>query len=97
MTMSTSPGLGPSPWISRSEYLSTLPRWRRLLAMCNWRPVFEIEQRTRQLEIVQLQIESEIEQLEKENARLAVLESKLDSLLRSADSCSPDPPEADFS
>ena len=85
--MSTSPGLGPSPWISRSEYLSTLPRWRRWLAMCNWRPVFEIEQRTRQLEI-------EIEQLERENARLAVLESKLDSLLRSADSCSADPPEA---
>jgi len=57
------------------------------LAICNWRPVFEIEQRTRQLEI-------EIEQLERENARLAVLESKLDSLLRSADSCSADPPEA---
>ena len=85
--MSTSPGLEPLPWISRSEYLSTLPRWRRWLAICNWRPVFEIEQRTRQLEI-------EIEQLDKENARLAVLESKLDSLLRSADSCSADPPEA---
>ena len=51
--MSTSPGLEPLPWISRSEYLSTLPRWRRWLAICNWRPVFEIEQRTRQLEIVQ--------------------------------------------
>ena len=85
--MSTSPGLEPLPWISRSEYLSTLPRWRRWLAICNWRPVFEIEQRMRQLEI-------EIEQLERENARLAVLESKLDSLLRSADSCSADPPEA---
>ena len=85
--MSTSPGLEPLPWISRSEYLSTLPRWRRWLAICNWRPVFEIEQRTRQLEI-------EIEQLDKENARLAVLESKLDLLLRSADSCSADPPEA---
>ena len=85
--MSTSPGLEPLPWISRSEYLSTLPRWRRWLAICNWRPVFEIEQRTRQLEI-------ETEQIKKENARLAVLESKLDSLLRSADSCSADPPEA---
>ena len=85
--MSTSPGLEPLPWISRSEYLSTLPRWRRWLAICNWRPVFEIEQRTRQLKI-------ETEQIKKENARLAVLESKLDSLLRSADSCSADPPEA---
>ena len=37
-------------WMSRSEYLSTLPLWRRCLAMLNWRPVFEIEQETRWLE-----------------------------------------------
>ena len=85
--MSTSPGVGPSPWISRSEYLSTLPRWRRWLARCNWRPVFEIEQQTERLRIERLRIESEI-------ARLAELESKLDALLRSADSCSPPPPAA---
>ena len=85
--MSTSPGVRPSPWISRSEYLSTLPRWRRWLARCNWRPVFEIEQQTERLRIERLRIESEI-------ARLAELESKLDALLRSADSCSPPPPAA---
>ena len=38
-----------SPWMSRSEYLSTLPPWRRLLAMLNWRPVYEIEQETKRL------------------------------------------------
>ena len=36
----------PFSWMSRSEYLSTLPLWRRCLAMLNWRPVFEIEQET---------------------------------------------------
>jgi hypothetical protein len=34
-------------------------------------------------------------QLKTENARLAALESKLDSLLLSADSCSPIPPATD--
>jgi hypothetical protein len=39
-----------SPWTSRSEYLSTLPPWRRLLAILNWRPVYEIEQETKMIE-----------------------------------------------
>ena len=30
--------------MTRSEYVSTLPPWRRLLAMFNWRPVYDIEQ-----------------------------------------------------
>ena len=34
----------PSALMSRSEYLSTLPLWRRWLAMFNWRPVYDIEQ-----------------------------------------------------
>ena len=38
-----------SPWMSRSEYVSTLPPWRRLLAMLNWRPVYEIEQETKMI------------------------------------------------
>ena len=42
----------PFRWMSRSEYLCTLPLWRRCLAMLNWRPVFEIEQETRWLEHV---------------------------------------------
>ncbi len=35
--------------MSRSEYVSTLPLWRRCLAMLNWRPVYEIEQETMRL------------------------------------------------
>ena len=62
-----------------------MPPWRRLLAMFNWRPVYDIDQRTRQLK-------SEIEQLRKENKRLAALESRLDALLLSADSSSQTPP-----
>ena len=37
------------PWMSRSEYVSTLPLWRRCLAMLNWRPVYDIEQETMRL------------------------------------------------
>ena len=92
--MSTSPGVRPSPWISRSEYLSTLPRWRRWLARCNWRPVFEIEQQTERLRIENEQRRSERLRIESEIARLDELNSKLDALLRSADSCSPPPPAA---
>jgi hypothetical protein len=46
--------------------------------MLNWRPVYDIEQRTKQLEI--------------ENKRLAALESRLDSLLLNVDSSSQTPP-----
>ncbi len=70
--MCTAQASEPFRWISRSEYLSTLPLWRRWLARLNWRPVFEIEQRTKWLEL--------------ENARLAKIESKLDLLLRNPDS-----------
>jgi hypothetical protein len=59
--------------------VSTLPPWRRLLATFNWRPVYDIEQRTKQLK-------SEIEQLDTENRRLAALNSRMDALLRNADS-----------
>ena len=65
----------PSLTMSRSEWLSTLPLWRRCLAMLNWRPVYDIEQRTKLLKI--------------ENKRLAEIESRLDALLRSPDSCLP--------
>jgi hypothetical protein len=71
--------------LTRSEWVSTLPPWRRLLAMLNWRPVYDIEQRTKQLRI-------EAERLNSENKRLAALESRLDALLLNADSSSQTPP-----
>jgi len=71
--------------MSRSEWVSTLPPWRRLLAMLNWRPVYDIVQETEQ-------IENEIEQLKQDNARLAVLNSKMDALLRRDESSFQLPP-----
>ena len=83
--MTTSSISVPSRPLSRSEWVSTLPPWRRFLATFNWRPVYDIEQRTKQLE-------SEIELLREENKRLAALESRMDALLRNADSSSQTPP-----
>ena len=71
--------------MTRSEWVCTLPPWRRLLAMLNWRPVYDIEQESEQ-------IESEIEQLKRDNARLAVLNSKMDALLRKDESSFQLPP-----
>ena len=55
-----------------------LPPWRRLLATLNWRPVYDIEQRTKLLR--------------QENERLAALNSRMDALLRNVDSSSQTPP-----
>ncbi|MFM9102684.1 MAG: hypothetical protein ACKOPS_15720, partial [Cyanobium sp.] len=80
----------------------TLPLWRRLLAMFNWRPVYDIEQRTKQYELSELesekrlqQLQIETEQLRQENKRLAALNSRMDALLRNADSSSQTPPATD--
>ena len=76
--MTTSSNSATSRPLTRSEWVSTLPPWRRLLAMFNWRPVYDIEMRTKQLEI--------------ENSRLAALESRMDALLLNTDSSSQTPP-----
>jgi hypothetical protein len=76
-----------------------LPPWRRLLAMVNWRPVYDIEQESERLRIESLEsekrtkvVENEIAHLKLENKRLAALESRLDALLLNADSSSQTPP-----
>ena len=80
--------------MSRSEWVSTLPLWRRLLAMFNWRPVCDIEQRTKQHEQSELecekrlqqlkieteQIRNEAEQIEKETERLRQENKRLAAL-----------------
>ncbi|MFN6345154.1 MAG: hypothetical protein ACK4V5_11390 [Cyanobium sp.] len=76
--MTTSSNSAASRSLTRSEYVSTLPPWRRLLAMLNWRPVYDIEQRTKLLL--------------HENERLAALNSRMDALLRNVDSSSQTPP-----
>jgi hypothetical protein len=83
--MSTSSASQASTPLTRSEWVSTLPLWRRLLATFNWRPVYDIEQRTKRLE-------REIAQMQLENTRLAELNSRMDALLLSADSSSQTPP-----
>jgi hypothetical protein len=76
-----------------------LPPWRRLLAMVNWRPVYDIEQRTKQHELNVIASEKRMQEsekrlklLRKENERLAALESRMDALLLNADSSSQTPP-----
>ena len=77
--MTTSSSSAPSRPLSRSEWVSTLPPWRRLLATLNWRPVYDIEQRTRQLRIESL--ESEKQMLESEK-RLKLLQESNDRIAR---------------
>jgi hypothetical protein len=60
--------------------------------MFNWRPVYDIEQRTKQLRIESVESEKRLKLLESENRRLTALESRMHALLLSADSTSPTPP-----
>ncbi len=63
--------------MTRSEWVSTLPPWRRLLAMFNWRPVYDIEQRTKQLRIESLESEKRLKLLQEINHRIARFEQEL--------------------
>jgi septal ring factor EnvC (AmiA/AmiB activator) len=56
--------------MSRSEWVSTLPLWRRLLAMFNWRPVYDIEQQTKQHELSELESEKRLQQLKSETEQI---------------------------
>jgi hypothetical protein len=78
--------------MSRSEWVSTLPLWRRCLATLNWRPVYDIELKEHESEKRTKLLESEIAQLQLENKRLAELNSRMDALLLKADSSSQTPP-----
>jgi uncharacterized coiled-coil protein SlyX len=109
--MSTSLDVQPSGSISKSEYLSSLPRWRRWLSKFNWHPVVEIEiraierekrmQELEQRSIVRekrvQQIESDISQIESEISRLDELNAKIAALWPSSNSSSAPttPPEGD--
>jgi hypothetical protein len=73
-----------------------LPPWRRFLAKLNWHPTVDAQLSAIESSRESERLRNETEQLKSENARLAKLESKLDSLLRNADSSSPIPPSTDF-
>jgi hypothetical protein len=63
--------------MTRSEWVSTLPPWRRLLAMLNWRPVYDIEQETERLRIASLEREKRLKLLQESNARIERFEQEL--------------------
>ena len=97
--MSTSPSSAPSPSISKSEYYSSLPWFRRLLATLNWRPVVDYELREIEFEKRKIdheqrmrQLRSETEQIKKEHARLAELTAKLSAISSSSATNSTPPP-----
>jgi predicted ribosome quality control (RQC) complex YloA/Tae2 family protein len=86
--MSTSLDSVPLKYRSNSDYLASLPPWRRLLARLNWHPtidkkvaMYESEQRTKQLKLETEQIRKETALLRSENERLR----KEDEQLRNED------------
>ena len=96
--MSTSPSSAPSPSISKSEYYSSLPWFRRWLAMLNWRPVVDYELREiaferseREYEQRKIAHEQRMKRLESEIERLDELNSKIDALLFSSSTNSTPP------
>ncbi len=101
--MSTSPSSAPSPSISngcfdKASYYSSLPWFRRCLAMLNWRPVVDYELREiefdrneREFENRKIAHEQRMSQLESEIERLDEFNSKIDALLFSSSTSSPPP------
>jgi hypothetical protein len=89
--MSTTPSSAPSPSTSKSEYYSSLPWFRRLLATLNWRPVvdyelreIEFERSEREYEQRKIAHELRMERLRSENKRLAELNAKLSEISSSS-------------
>ena len=96
--MSTSQVLDQSSSISKQEFYLSLPRWRRWLAMLNWRPVVDYELREiefdrREIEFEKRRIahEQRMSQLASEIARLDELNSKIDTLFSSSSTNSTPP------
>jgi hypothetical protein len=63
--MTTSSTSAASKPLTKSEFVSTLTPWRRLLAMLNWRPEYDIEQETERLRIASLESEKSLQESEK--------------------------------
>ncbi len=74
--MKTFPGSATSRPLTRSDYVSTLPPLRRLLATFNWRPVYDIEQETERLRIESLESEKRLKLLQESNARIVRFEQE---------------------
>jgi len=90
--MSTSFGAQLSSSTSKSEFLSSLPRWRRWLSRLNWHPVVEYEIREIEFERRKIEHEKRMKQLESEIARLEQANSRLERFEREHLSGSTPPP-----
>ena len=88
--------------ISKSEYYSSLPWFRRWLAMLNWRPVVDYELREIEFDRKEIEYKQRMQQLkieehqrqiahEQRMKQLDELDSKLDALLCSSSTSSPPP------
>jgi hypothetical protein len=88
--MSTSPSSAPSPSISKSEYYSSLPWFRRCLAMLNWRPVvdyelreIEFDRREREFEKRKIAHEQRMRQLRKDDEQRKIVHEQRMKQLKS--------------
>ncbi len=68
--MSTSLESVPLKYRSSSDYLASLPPWRRLLAKLNWHPVREIEIETWRVRIEKERLRRESEQIRNETEQI---------------------------
>jgi hypothetical protein len=82
MTMSISWEPLPSIYRSKQEFLASLLPWQRLLQKLNWHPTIDKGVRQYALEQRIVQEEKAIEQLKKENARLAASNARLERFER---------------
>ena len=64
--MSPSPSLETSPLTSKQEYYSSLPWFRRCLAMLNWRPVVDYELREIEFDRKEIEYKLRMQQLQSE-------------------------------
>ena len=96
--MSSSPVAASSRSISKEEFLSSLPPWRRFLARLNWHPVVEYEIRAIEFERRKTEHEKRMKQLESEIAREKELNARLAALWPSSNTpSSPVPTPGDGS
>ena len=70
--MSPSPSLETSPLTSKQEYYSSLPWFRRCLAMLNWRPVVDYELREIEFDRREIEYKQRMQQLQNESEQLRI-------------------------
>ena len=75
--MSTSPPTAASRLISKSEFLSSLPPWRRLLAKLNWHPTVDAQLSAIEAIREADQLRNETEQLRNESEQLRIESEQL--------------------